>query len=329
MKRRDFIACLCGAAALWPDAGLAQASSRLRRVGVLMHLPESSAEGQARIAAFRSGFEKLGWSDGRNVRTDYRWTGGNPELARKYAAELVATEPDVILTGNSEVSLAQKRVSGSIPIVFAEIIDPISYGLVTSLAHPGGNVTGFMMFETTLAAKWLELLKQIKPEATRVAVMYDPTMASAAGFLASLAQVAPSSAVQITATAVHDAAEIERFFEVAGEPADLGVIELPGSIMAVHRKLIIGLATTHRLPVVFGLRDNPVNGGLASYGVNSVDLYRQAASYVDRILRGERPADLPVQAASRYELVINLKAARALGLELPPALLARADEVIE
>jgi putative tryptophan/tyrosine transport system substrate-binding protein len=329
LRRREFIAGLCGAAVASPGAGLAQAPSRLRRVGVLMHLPENSPEGQARIAAFRGGFERLGWSEGRNVQIDYRWAGGNPELAKKYAAELTNSNPEVILTGNSEVARAMQAATRTIPIVFAEIIDPIAYGLVAALARPGGNVTGFMMFETALAAKWLELLKEIKPDVTRIAVIYDQTIPPAAGFLATLERAAPSAAVQISTTAVRGAADIERFFDTTAVTSTLGAIELPASIMAVHRKLIIGLAAAHGLPVVYGLRDNPVNGGLASYGVNSVDLYRQAASYVDRILKGEVPSDLPVQAASRYELVINLKTARALGLEISPALLGRADEVIE
>jgi putative tryptophan/tyrosine transport system substrate-binding protein len=329
VQRREFILGIGSAAALSPRAGLAQAPARLRRIGVLMHLPENSAEGKARIDAFWSGFEKLGWSEGRNVRVDVRWTGGNPDLAKAYAAELVDSRPDVLLAGNSEVTKALRSATPTIPIVFAEIIDPISYGLVASLARPGGNMTGFMMFETSLAAKWLELLKQMKPEMARLAVMYDPTMPSAGGFLTALEQAAAFSAVPISATAVRNAPDIERFFATLGDAASLGAIELPGSIMAFHRKLIIGLAIEHRLPMVYGLRDNPVNGGLASYGVNSVDLYRQSASYVDRILKGEVPMDLPVQAADRYELVINLKSAKAIGLELPPALLARADEVIE
>jgi putative ABC transport system substrate-binding protein len=312
-----------------PRAGRAQKQGRLRRVGVLMHLPENSAEGQARVAAFRAGFEKLGWSDGRNVQVELRWASGSPELAKKYAAELVDSNPDVLPVGNSEVARALQAATRTIPIVFAEIIDPIAYGLVAGIARPGGNITGFMMFETTLAAKWLELLKQIKPDVTRIVVMYDPAMPSAAGFLATLEQAASSSAVQISSSPVRNVDDIERFFDAAGDPAGLGAIELPGSIMAVHRKPIMSLATAHRLPMVYGLRDNPVNGGLASYGVNSVDLYRQAASYVDRILKGEAPSNLPVQAASRYELVINLKTAKGLGLEVSPALLGRADEVIE
>jgi putative ABC transport system substrate-binding protein len=329
MRRRELIAGLCGAALALPRAGMAQTPGRLRRVGVLMHLPGNSPEGQARVAAFRSGFEKLGWHDGRNVQLELRWAGGNPELASRYAAELVSFNPEVLLAGNSEVAKALQAATRTIPIVFAEIIDPISQGLVAGLARPGGNITGFMMFETTLAAKWLELLKQIKPEVTRVLVMYDPTIPPAAGFVATLEQAASASAVQISATAVRNAGDIELFFANAGDTAKLGAIELPGSIMAAHRKLILGLAAAHRLPMVYGLRDNPVNGGLASYGVNSVELYRQAASYVDRILKGERPGDLPVQAASRYELVINLKTARALGVDIAPELLGRADEVIE
>jgi putative ABC transport system substrate-binding protein len=329
LKRRDFITGLCSTAALAPRVGLAQAPNRPRRVGVLMHHPESDAGGQARVAAFRNGFEKLGWSDGRNVRIDIRWTAGNPDLAQQHAVELAGLNPDVILTGNTEVSLAIQRATQTIPMVFAEVIDPIAYGLVASLARPGGNVTGFMMFETTLGAKWLELLKQIAPGASRVAVIYDPSIPSTAGFLATIEAAAPSNAVQILSHPVRNAADIERFFAASGDTAGLAAIELPGSIMAVHRNLIIGLAAAHRLPMVYGLRDNPANGGLASYGVNSVELYRQAASYVDRILKGDTPSNLPVQAASRYELVINLKTANALGLEVPAALLGRADEVIE
>jgi ABC-type uncharacterized transport system substrate-binding protein len=329
LRRRHFIVGLCGAAVVLPRAGLAQAPNRLRRVGVLMHHAETDAGGQARVAAFRGGFEKLGWSDGRNVRIDVRWAAGNPDLAQRYAAELTGLNPEVVLTGNTEVSKAIQRATQTIPMVFAEVIDPIAYGLVAGLAQPGGNVTGFMMFETPLAAKWLELLKQIAPGVDRVAVIYDPSIPSTAGFLATIEAAAPSFAVQVSSSAVRSSADIKRFFDTLGDTANLGSIELPGSIMAVNRNLIIGLAAAHRLPMIYGLRDNPANGGLASYGVNSVELYRQAASYVDRILKGETPGSLPVQAATRFELVINLKTARALGIEVPPTLLGRADEVIE
>jgi putative ABC transport system substrate-binding protein len=328
LKRREFIAGLGVAATFAPRAVLAQAS-RPRRVGVLMHLAENSREGLARIEAFRSDFEKLGWSDGRNVRIDYRWAAGSAELAKTYAGELAGTNPDILLAGNSQVCRALQQATRTIPIVFAEVIDPVANGLVAGLARPGGNITGFTMFETSLAAKWLELLKQIAPNVSRAGVIYDPATPSSPGFLAAVEGAAPSFAVQLSSAAVSSASDIENFFDkIAGQP-DGGIIVFPGSIMSIHRKLIADAAAAKRLPVIYGLRDNPASGGLASYGVNSVEMYRQAASYVDRILRGELPGNLPVQAATRFELVINLKAARALGLEISPALLGRADEVIE
>jgi putative ABC transport system substrate-binding protein len=329
LKRRAFIAGICGVAMLTPRAGSGQAPNRLRRVGVLMHLAENTREGQLRVEAFRGSFEKLGWSDGRNVNLSYRWAAGSAELAKQYAVELAGSSPDILLAGNSQVCRALQQATKTIPIVFAEVIDPIGNGLVAGLTRPGGNITGFTMFETSLAAKWLELLKQIAPNVVRAGVIYDPATPSSPGFLAAVEGAAPSFGVQLSSAAIGSAADVENFFgQIAAEP-DGGIIVFPGSSMSIHRKLITENAATRRLPVIYGLRDNPVNGGLASYGVDSVDLYRQAATYVDRILRGETPGSLPVQAATRFELVINLKTAKALGLEISPALLGRADEVIE
>jgi len=298
-------------------------------VGVLLQLPEDSVDGQRRITAFRRAFGTFGWEEGRNVKIDYRWIAGNRELLDNYAQELVGTNPEVLLAGNGEVARALQRVTRSIPIVFAETIDPVVDGLVAGLAHPGGNITGFMMFETSLAGKWLELLRALKPDVKVVAVMYDPTVPASRVLLPTLAQAASAAGLHVSISAVSSEADIEQFFESARDIPRSGAIQLPGSIMGRYRNLIVKLAAEHGLPMIYGLRDNTAKGGLASYGVDSVRLYEQAASYVDRILKGEKPADLPVQAASRYELVINLKAANALGLHLSPELLASADELIE
>ncbi|SCB55525.1 putative ABC transport system substrate-binding protein [Bradyrhizobium shewense] len=301
----------------------------MRHLGIMMQLPESSAEGQLRIKAFLGAFGRLGWNEGRNVRIDYRWTAGNRELLDSYARELVDADPDALLAGNGEVARALQRVTRVIPIVFAETIDPVVDGLVAELAHPGGNITGFMMFETSLAGKWLELLRALKPDVKVVAVMYDPTVPASRTLLPTVAQAASAAGLQVSISAVSDETDIKQFFESAHYIPGTGAIQLPGSIMGRYRNLIVKLAAEHRLPMIYGLRDNTVRGGLASYGVDSVRLYEQAASYVDRVLKGEKPADLPVQAATRYELVINLKAAKQLEIEPSPALLARADEVIE
>lgn len=298
-------------------------------MGVLLQLPEDSVDGQRRITAFRRAFGTFGWEEGRNVKIDYRWIAGNRELLDNYAQELVGTNPEVLLAGNGEVARALQRVTRSIPIVFAETIDPVVDGLVAGLAHPGGNITGFMMFETSLAGKWLELLRALKPDVKVVAVMYDPTVPASRVLLPTLAQAASAAGLHVSISAVSSEADIEQFFESARDIPRSGAIQLPGSIMGRYRNLIVKLAAEHGLPMIYGLRDNTAKGGLASYGVDSVRLYEQAASYVDRILKGEKPADLPVQAASRYELVINLKAANALGLHLSPELLASADELIE
>jgi putative ABC transport system substrate-binding protein len=329
LQRRRFIAGLLALVTFRPFSAKGQPAAHVRRLGVLLQVPENSPEGLRRITAFRRAFKVLGWDEGRNVQIEYRWTGGIRELADAYASELVGANPEVLLAGNAEVTLALQRASRTIPIVFAEIIDPVSNGLVAGLAKPGGNITGFMMLETAIAGKWLELLQALKPDVRRVALMYDPGVPASNGFLAVIEQVDSKSGLRISSTPVRSGADIEQFFESTRDNAALGAIQLPGSIMALHRKFIVRLAAEYRLPMIYGLRDNTEKGGLASYGVDSVHLYEQAASYVDRILKGENPADLPVQAATRYELVINLKAAKALGLEVSPELITRADELIE
>jgi putative ABC transport system substrate-binding protein len=327
VKRREFITLLGGAAA-WPTLARAQ-QERIRRVGVLLPLPENNPEVKARLAAFRQGFENLGWTEGRNIHIEYRWTADDPERARVYAAELVRLNPDVIFGAPTSIAATLQRETRTVPIVFAQIADPVGAGLVASLARPGGNITGFGHFEFPIGAKWLELLKQIAPNVTRVAVVYDPANPASTGYLPMMEAAARALAVRIHPTAVRNGAEIEQAVEGLAREPNGGLIAIPGPIMGTQRKLIISLANQHRLPSVYAFRYHPVGGGLASYGVDLIDLYRRAAGYVDRILKGEKPADLPVQAPTKFELVINLKSATALGLTVPQALLATADEVIE
>ncbi len=325
MKRRDFIAGLCGATALWPVAGEAD---RARRIGVLLHLPEGSMDAQVRLITFRLALTMLGWIESDNITVDLRLTGGNAELAARHAAELAAANPDILISGNAAMSLALQRATRTIPTVFTEVIDPVGQGLVADLAHPGGNITGVMMFDTPFAAKWLELLRAIKPDLTHVMVIHDPAERSSKGFLAAIERAAPAG-MQLSPAAVSGGSDIAEVFDSARDIAGLGAIALPGAIVTQRRKEIVTRAAERRIPIVSGLREDTAGGGLASYGVNATDLYRQAASYVDRILRGETPAELPVQAAARQELVVNLATATALGLALPPALLDRADQVIK
>jgi ABC-type uncharacterized transport system substrate-binding protein len=328
VRRREFITGL-GGAAVWPLTARAQQRERMRRVGVLMNIASDDPEAQARLAAFLQGLQEWGWSVGRNVRIDYRWGAGDADHVRRYAAELVALAPDVILAyGTSTVGPLQ-QITRTVPIVFTQIVDPVGGGLVASLARPGGNATGFTLFEYGISAKWLELLKQIAPRVTRVAVLRDPTIAGGIGQFAAIQSVAPSFGVELSPTDVRDAGEIERAVAAfAREPND-GFIVVASPSATVHRELIIMLAARHRLPAVYPFRFFVTGGGLISYGPDIVDQYRRAASYVDRILKGEKPADLPVQAPTKYETVINLKTAKALGLAVPDTLLARADEVIE
>ena len=328
MKRRAFIAGL-GSAAAWPLVARAQQSDRMRRVGVLVPFAAGDPVGQARIAAFQQGLQQLGWTDGRNVRIDIRWAAGNVENNRKYAAELVELSPDVIFAiGNATVA-PLLQATRTIPIVFASVPDPVGAGFVDSLARPGGNVTGFALFEYSIGAKWLELLKEIAPRIVRVAVIRDPTLASGAGQFGVIQSAAPSLGVEVSPINVHDAGDIERSVGALSRSSNSGLIVTPSAVTTVHHGLIITLAAGYKLPAVFWDRFLATDGGLMSYGPNGIDLNRRAASYVDRILKGEKPADLPVQVPTKYELVINLKTAKALGLEVPHSLLARADEVIE
>jgi putative tryptophan/tyrosine transport system substrate-binding protein len=330
MKRRKFITLLGGAAAAWPLAARAQQPDRVRRIGILTYLASDDADAQSRNAAFLQGLQELGWAVGHNVRIDYRWGASNfdPERMRKGAAELVALAPDVVLAASVPIVLALQQVSRTVPIVFAAAIDPVGAGLVASLARPGGNATGFTMFEYGISAKWLELLKEISPGVKRVAVLREPTVAGI-GQRAAMQTAAPSFGVELQPIDARDVGEFERVLaDFAGAPN--GGLIVPLSTSAeTHRMRIIALADRRRLPAVYPSRVDVALGGLISYGPDTVDRYRRAAGYVDRILKGEKPADLPVQAPTKYELVINLKTAKALGLTVPDSLLARANEVIE
>jgi len=329
MRRREFITLLGGAVA-WPIAARAQQPGRVRRIGVLMSTAADDALGQAWSAAFAQGLQQLGWEVGGNIRIDYRWGAGDTERFRKYAAELVALGPDVILGTAASIVAALQQVSRTIPIVFVSTVDPVGAGLVASLARPGGNATGFTSYEFSMSGKLLELLKEIAPGVTRVVVIRDAAAAGLGGFAATQT-AAPSFGVELFPVGVRDAAEIERgIMEFA--PASNGgliIVAPPSSLSLAHRELIVTLAAKRRLPAVYAGVGLVSAGALASYGSNPTDQYRRAASYVDRILKGEKPADLPVQAPTKYELVINLKTAKALGLTIPPSVLARADEVIE
>jgi putative tryptophan/tyrosine transport system substrate-binding protein len=329
VKRREFITGLGGAAA-WPLAARAQQPERMRRVGVLMGQAADDPEAQTRIAAFVEGLQELGWSDGHNVRIEIRWPAGDADRARQYAAELVALAPDVILAPGSFTMGPLLQASRSVPIVFGSIIDPVGAGFVESLARPGGNATGFILFEYVMSPKWLELLKQIAPSVTRVAVIRDPAIPSGVGQWGAIQTAAPSFGVEVSPINVrNDPGSIEGAVAAFARASNGGLILTGSSLAGLHRNLIITLAARHKLPAVYFERFYVAAGGLMSYGPNLVDQFRRAAGYVDRILKGEKPADLPVQAPTKYELVINLKTAKALGLEVPQSLLARADEVIE
>jgi putative ABC transport system substrate-binding protein len=329
VKRREFISLLGGAAAAWPLAADAQEPRRMRRIGVLMNAAADDPEGRARLAAFLQELQQLGWTDGRNVRIDTRWGAGDAERFRRYAAELVALAPDVILAAGSPVMGALQQATRTVPIVFALVADPVGSGYVASLARPGSNATGFASTEFGISGKWLELLKEITPGVTRVAVLRDPTNALGIGQFAAIQSVAPSFGVELSPIDVRDAGEIERDITAFARSSNGGLIVPAGPLAALHRELIITLAARHRLLTVYPTRFFAAGGGLISYGPNTIDPFRGAAGYVDRILKGEKPADLPVQAPTKIELVINLRTAKALGLVMPPTLLARADEVIE
>jgi putative tryptophan/tyrosine transport system substrate-binding protein len=327
MRRREFITLLGGAAA-WPLAARAQQGERVRRIGVLMVQPASDSEGQARRAAFRQSLQQLGWSEGQNLRVDTHWATANEDV-RRHAAELAALAPDVIVATATLAVVPLQQATRMVPIVFVNVIDPVGAGFVASLARPGGNATGFTAFEYGISGKWLELLKEMAPGVTRVAVLRDPGTVAGIGQFAAIQSVAPGLRVELSPADVRDAAEIERDIAAFARTSGGGLIVTGSPSATAHRELITVLAARHKLPAVYAFRFFVTAGGLISYGPDTITQYRRAASYVDRILKGEKPADLPVQAPTKYELVINLKTARALGLEIPPTLLARADEVIE
>jgi putative tryptophan/tyrosine transport system substrate-binding protein len=326
MKRRTFITLLGGAAAAWPLAARAE-GERIRRIGVLMTLAADDPEGQARLTAFVQGLQKLGWTDGRNVRIDYRWPAGDAERTRRYATELAALAPDVILAGGGSVVPSLLQATRTVPIVFTQTPDPVGAGLVNSLARPGGNATGFLLYEYGISAKWLELLKEIAPRVTRAAVIRDAAIASGTGQWGAIQTAAPSFGVEVSPLNLRDAGE--RDVAAFARSSNAGLIVTASTLAVVHRDLIVTLAARHKLPAVYPSRFFVAAGGLISYGPDSIDPHRRAAGYVDRILKGEKPADLPVQAPTKYETVLNLKTAKALGFDLPASVLARADEVIE
>jgi ABC-type uncharacterized transport system substrate-binding protein len=328
MRRRAFISLLAGAI-VSPAVTRAQPSERIRRIGVLMFLAEDDPGAKARIEAFIEGLQQSGWTVGRNVQIDIRWGAADAVRSRKYAAELAATAPDVILAPGSEATAALREATRTLPIVFVGVSDPVGAGYVASLARPGGNATGFAFVEYGMSGKWLELLKEIAPRVTRAAILRDPTLAAGTGQLGAIQALAPSIGVETTPIDVRDAGEIERAITDFARTPNSGLVVPTSPAAIVNRKPIITLAAQYRLPAVYFLNTFAKDGGLISYGPDAVAPYRQAAGYVDRILKGEKPADLPVQAPTKYELVINLKTAKVLGLTIPPALLARADEVIE
>jgi putative ABC transport system substrate-binding protein len=329
MKRREFITLVGGSAATWPFEARAQQREPLRRVALLEPIAKDTPSAQARYTAFLEAFEQLGWTEGRNVQIVARWGGGNDVETRKYAEELVALAPDVILAGGGTVAELMLKATRTVPIVFVIVPDPVGSGFVERLSRPGGNVTGFMMFEYNLCGKWLELFKELAPSVTHAAVLRDPRFAHGIGQFAVIQAAAPSVGIEVSPIDLREPSQIERAIATFAQSPNGGIIVAASGIGATNINLIITTAARYKLPAVYITRPFVVAGGLISYGPNFADQYRRAAGYVDRILRGEKPADLPVQVPTKYELAINLKAARALGLEIPPSLLARADEVIE
>jgi len=329
MNRRGFIALVGGAAAAWPLAAWGQQANRVRSIGALFAVPENNPEGQVWLSAFVQSLASLGWTSGGNVRIETRWTGGDANKVKAYAAELVALKPDVILAAGSVGVSALHKETRAIPIVAAQIVDPVNSGLVASLAHPGGNITGFMNFEDAIGGKWLATLKDVAPGIDRVIVMLNPNNLSHGRLSRTIETSALSLGIGITAATVRSASEIERVFNEFTPNSQIGMIVLPDTVTVSNANRIIALAAQHRLPAVYAFRYFTAAGGLVSYGSDQADLYRRAAFYVDRILRGTNPADLPVEVPTKFELVINLKTAKAMGLTVPPTVLIRADEVIE
>jgi putative tryptophan/tyrosine transport system substrate-binding protein len=328
IRRRELIAALGGAVA-WPLTARAQQPERMRRIGVLIANAADDPDGRVNTSAFLQGLQQSGWIDGRNVRIDYRWHGGDADEARKYAVELVALAPDVILASGQASLVPLLQATRTVPIVFVGLVDPVGSGFVNSLSRPGGNTTGFMLFDYDLSTKWLELLKEIAPAVTRAGVIRDSTLPTGIGQFAVIQSVSRSVGVEVSPLNLRDAGEIEPGLAAFARPGNSGLIVTASALSVVHRDLIIRAAGGHKLPAVYYRRLYVTSGGLISYGPDLVDHYRRAAGYVDRILKGEKPADLPVQAPTKYELVINLKTAKALGIDIPPMLLSTADEVIE
>jgi ABC-type uncharacterized transport system substrate-binding protein len=328
MRRREVIT-LIGASAMWPLAARARQGERMRRIGALLARAEGDPDSSVRVAAFEQGLQQLGWTIDDNLRIDYRWATSDVERSR-YAAELISLNPDVLFASSGAVVGALQQATRTVPIVFVTVIDPVGGGWVASLARPGGNATGFAAHDFSLSGKWLELLKEVAPRVTRVAVIRDPSVPAGSGGFAAIQTVAPSLGVELTPIGVHDANEIEQeITDFARFPNGGLIVVGPGSSVTLHRDLIIRLAAQHRLPAVYGSPVYIARGGLIAYAADPVDQFRRAAGYIDRILKGEKPADLPVQAPTKYQLIINLKTAKALGLDLPPSVVARADEVIE
>jgi ABC-type uncharacterized transport system substrate-binding protein len=329
MKRREFITLLGGAAAMWPTLAQAQQSEHVRRIAVLMNRAPNDSEGQARLAALRQALQQLGWNEGRNVQIDIRYGEDNIDRERKYAAELLALSPDIIVASGTVSVTALQPISKDVPIVFAVVTDPVGAGFVDNLARPGGTVTGFMIYEYSLAGKWLELLKQIAPSVIQVVVLRDPTNPSGIAIFGAIRTAAQSLGVQVSPAGIRDAGEVERAIAALARSGNGGLIVTPNASGSVQRELIVALAAQYKLPAIYPFRYLVHNGGLMSYGTDLVDQFRLAARYVDRILKGEKPGDLPVQAATKYQMAINLKTAKALGLSVPNSLMSLADEVIE
>jgi len=329
MRRREFITLIGGTTVTWPIATWAQQRGQVARIGVLMSAAANDPDGDARITAFRQALQRLGWTEGQSVQIDVRWAGGDAALDRKFAAELVALKPDVILATASQTVAALQAVTQTVPIVFAHAADPVGGGFVNSLARPGGNATGFVLFEYSLGAKWLEILKELAPGVTRVAVLRDPAMAAGIGQFGAIQSVAPTLGVELTPINLRDSGEVERAISAFASSPNGGLIVTAAPLALVRRDLIITLAARHKLCAIYNLRSYVAAGGLISYGTDIYDLYRRAAGYIDRVLKGEKPSDLPVQAPTKFETVINMKTARALGITMPASLITRADEVIE
>jgi putative tryptophan/tyrosine transport system substrate-binding protein len=329
LRRREFITLVGGTAVAWPLAARGQQSERMRRVGLLVGYSEGDTEGQASVAALRQRLRELGWIEGRNIQIELRWAAADPDKARNFAKELVGMAPDVIVSSSNLVTEIVQQETHTVPVVFVFVGDPVGSGFVKNVARPGGNLTGFPIFETAIAGKWVEIFNEVAPHVARVAFMIHPETHAHVEFLRAAEAAALPLKIKLSALSVHNSAEIERGVSEFARAPDGGLIVTPHAITVEHRNIILGLAVRYRLPALYPLRNFATNGGLISYGTNPIDPFRQGASYVDRILKGEKPGDLPVQFPTKYELVVNLKTAKALGLTVPPSLLSRADEVIE